>query len=205
MIKEFYYDLETTGLDAEKSAIHQLAGMIVIDNEIKEKFDFRIKPFPNAIITQDAMDVCKVKEENILQYPEHTIQYKNIITMLSKYVDKYNKKDKLHTIGYNISRYDDVFFRNFFKMNGDEYYNSWFWYPCLDVATIAGEYLKPERPCLDDFKQSTVAKYLGVNIDESRLHEAGYDVELCFEIYKKVGMNKQYQPTKIEEDPTFWE
>lgn len=34
--------------------------------------------------------------------------------------------------------------------------------------------------------ETTVAKYLGIEVDESKLHDAEYDVNLLIQIYKKV-------------------
>ena len=39
---------------------------------------------------------------------------------------------------------------------------------------------------MDNFQQATVAKQLGIEIDEDRLHEAEYDLELMMDIYDKV-------------------
>jgi DNA polymerase-3 subunit epsilon len=40
-MKYFFFDLETTGTKYWKNGIHQISGLIEIDGEIKEKFDFR--------------------------------------------------------------------------------------------------------------------------------------------------------------------
>lgn len=37
-----------------------------------------------------------------------------------------------------------------------------------------------------DFKQATVAKELGVKVDDVKLHDASYDIELCAKIYDRV-------------------
>ena len=46
-VVKMFYDLETTGLEVGKHGIHHISGMIEVDNEIKEKFDFKVRPFPN--------------------------------------------------------------------------------------------------------------------------------------------------------------
>lgn len=43
MEKLFFYDLETTGVKYWKNGIHQISGAIVIDGEVKERFNFRVK------------------------------------------------------------------------------------------------------------------------------------------------------------------
>ena len=47
------------------------------------------------------------------------------------------------------------------------------------IATIVSE-------ILTDFKQSTVAKYLGIEIDENKLHDAEYDIDVCMKIFHKI-------------------
>ena len=39
---------------------------------------------------------------------------------------------------------------------------------------------------MPNFKQSTVAAALGIELDEKRLHDSLYDIELCKQIYNKV-------------------
>lgn len=40
MEKLFFFDLETTGVKYWKNGIHQISGAIVIDGEVKERFNF---------------------------------------------------------------------------------------------------------------------------------------------------------------------
>lgn len=39
---------------------------------------------------------------------------------------------------------------------------------------------------MKDFKQGTVAKALGIEVDDSKLHDAKYDIDICHAIYDKV-------------------
>ena len=39
---------------------------------------------------------------------------------------------------------------------------------------------------MEDFKLKTVAKQLGIEIDESKLHDAEYDIYLTMEIHRIV-------------------
>jgi DNA polymerase-3 subunit epsilon len=43
--------------------------------------------------------------------------------------------------------------------------------------------LRKVRHELVDFKQSTVAKFLGIEIDEAKLHDAKYDIQICIKIF----------------------
>ena len=103
--------------------------------------------------------------------------------MLSKYVDKFNKKDKFHLVGFNNASFDNAFFRAFFVQNKDVYFGSWFWSDSIDVMVLASYKLRDVRTELEDFKQKTVAKYLGIQVEEEKLHDAEYDIDICLAIF----------------------
>jgi DNA polymerase III subunit epsilon len=186
MEKLFFYDLETTGVQYWRNGIHQIAGAIVIDGELKERFDFKVCPHPKAIIEAAALEVGHVTEEQILSYPKMDLVYKQLIAILSKYVNKFDKADKFHLVGYNINGFDNPFFRAFFVQNEDKYFGSWFWADSIDCYVLASHHFRKERSKFLDFKQQSVAKYLGISVDEAKLHDAEYDIELCMEIYKRL-------------------
>ena len=181
-MKVLFFDLETTGTLVNKHGIHQLSGMIVVDGEVKEKFDFKVQPNPKAEILQEALDVAGVTKEQIMAYPPMGEIYKQFVDLLSKYVDRYNKKDKFFLAGYNIASFDNSFLRAWFIQNGDKYFGSWFWSNCFDVMVLAAPYLSEKRAEMENFKQGTVAKALGINVDDSKLHDALYDIEICKQI-----------------------
>lgn len=181
-MKVLFFDLETTGTLVNKHGIHQLSGMIVVDGEVKENFDFKVQPNPKAEILQEALDVAGVTKEQIMAYPPMGEIYKQFVDLLSKYVDRYNKKDKFFLAGYNIASFDNSFLRAWFIQNGDKYFGSWFWSNCFDVMVLATPYLSEKRAEMENFKQGTVAKALGINVDDSKLHDALYDIEICKQI-----------------------
>ena len=112
--------------------------------------------------------------------------YTELISILEKYVDKYNRMDKFHLVGYNNATFDNQFLRGFFMQNEDNYFGSWFYADSLDVYVLASMHLISEREKLQNFRQSTVARYLGIEVDESKLHDAKYDISICYEIFKKI-------------------
>lgn len=185
-MKLFFYDLETTGVNPGRNGIHQISGMIVIDGEIMETFDFKVRPNPKAIIEQQALDIAGVTKEQVLAYPPMEEVYKQITEMLNKYVDRFNKYDKFFLVGYNNAHFDNDFFRGFFLQNGDKFFGSYFWSNCFDCMVLATPFLSDVRPNMENFKQSTVAKELGIQVDENKLHDALYDIKICCAIYDKV-------------------
>lgn len=186
-MKLFFLDLETTGVNPGRNGIHQMSGMIVIDGEIKEEFDIKVRPNPKAVIEKQALDVAGVTEEQVLSYPPMEQVYREkLIPMLDKYIDQFNKLDKFFIVGYNNAHFDNDFFRGFFLQNGDKYFGSYFWANCFDCMVLATPHLAAIRPQMENFKQGTVAKHLGINVDETRLHDALYDIRICKAIYDKV-------------------
>lgn len=187
-MKLLFFDLETTGVNPGKNGIHQISGQIVIDGEVKESFDFHVQPNPKAIIEDEALKVAGVTREQIMAYPPMREVYNQFVAMLAKYVNKYDKKDKFFLVGYNNAAFDNQFLRGFFLQNGDNYFGSWFWSNTLDVMVLASHHLARRRHEMENFKLATVAKFMGINVDDEALHDAFYDISLTREIYKIIGV-----------------
>ena len=185
-MKLFFYDLETTGTNPGRHGVHQISGEIVIGNKVQEVFDFHVRPNPKAIIDQAALQVAGVTEEQIMAYPPMEHVYKQLIELLSHYVDRYDRNDKYFLAGYNNTSFDNNFLRGFFKQNGDDYFGSWFWSNSIDVMVLATQYLLRERPKMLNFKLSTVAEHMGIFVDKNDLHSADYDIALTKAIYDRV-------------------
>ena len=185
-MKLFLFDIETTGVKYWKNGIHQISGMIIIDDEIKEEFNFKVQPYKDALIEPEALAIGNVTLEQIKAYKPFREVYNELTLMLSKYVDRFNKKDKFFLVGFNNAPFDNQFLRAFFTQNNDNYFGSYFWSNSIDVMVLASNKLKNEREKLENFQLKTVAKYLGIEIDESKLHDANYDISLTYQIFNLV-------------------
>ena len=186
MAKLFLFDLETTGVNPGKNGIHQISGEIIIDGISKEKFDFKVRPNPQAIIEQAALDVAGVTKEQILAYPPMSEVYSKFTAMLAKYVDKFKPTDKFFLVGYNNASFDNQFLRGFFLQNGDNYFGSWFWSNSIDVMVLASQSLMDKRAGMENFKLATVAKAFGIEVAEEKLHDASFDIYLTKRIYELI-------------------
>ena len=211
MQKLVFIDVETTGVNPGRNGLTQVSGCIQIDDAIKESFDFFVRPFPQDEIEDAALEVTGIDRRQLLppDDPEflavpgqdfcdpHDI-YARLQVMFGRYVDQYNKTDKFQFIGYNAHSFDMPFMRSFWEKNGDRFFGSWFWYPCLDVMLIWAQLLQLKRPQLKDFKLATVAQHCGIEVDVTRLHDSQYDIELTRELWLKAcdAINlRRFQPT----------
>lgn len=185
-IIKVFYDLETTGTKPNRHSIHQIAGLIEIDGRIDREFDIKTRPHPKAEILSEALEVGNVTEAEILAYQPMKEAYIEFTAMMLEYVDKYDTQDKAYLVGYNNRYFDDVFLRAWFEQNGDKYIGSYFWNNTLDVLVLATEYLINRRAQMPGFKLMQVCAELGIEYDESRLHDGIYDVKLTRDIYQIV-------------------
>lgn len=181
-----FFDLETTGVMYWKNGIHQLSGLVEIDGNVVEEFDIKVRPNPKCIVEPQALDVAGVTLEQINAYQDMRTGYDQFTSILGKYADKYNKQDKFHLVGYNNRGFDDPFLRAWFVQNGDNYFGSWFWSDSIDVMVLASDYCRGARHTMENFKLMTVAKHLGIQVDESKLHDALYDVRLTRQVFESV-------------------
>jgi DNA polymerase III subunit epsilon len=186
MTKLLFFDLETTGVNHRRNGIHQISGLIDIDGIIKEEFDFRVRPNPQAVIEDEALKIAGVTREQIDSYPSMREVYNQFIDVLARYVSKFDRKDKFHLVGYNNRGFDDPFLRAWFEQNFDKYFGSWFWADSLDCLVLASYALRNERRKLENFQLRTVAKHLGITVDETKLHDARYDIGLTRDIFYKL-------------------
>lgn len=185
-MKLLIFDTETTGVLYYRHAIHQLSGMIVIDNVIVEKFNFKIRPHEKAIVDEQALKISNVTLEQVMAYPHRTDQFKAFKSILDKHIDIYDPADKFFLVGYNNSWFDNEFLRNYLILEDDHSFGSYFFQNTIDVMVLATQYLLPDRHRMPSFKLKRVAIWLGIGVDESKLHDALYDVELTWEVYNIV-------------------
>jgi DNA polymerase-3 subunit epsilon len=185
-MKRLIYDLETTGLNYEKHAIHQISGLIEVDGVVVDSFDFKVRPVPSKTIDEEALKVSGVDLHTVLHYPPAGEIFEKLTAILGKYVDKFNKQDKMFLCGFNSSFFDDKFLREFFTDNGDKYFGSWFWTGAHDVMILASYRLAHLRSGMANFQLKTVATTIGIEVDESKLHDATYDLWLTREIENRL-------------------
>ncbi len=195
-LKLVFIDVETTGLDPEKNGLTQISGCIQIGDEVKESFDFYVRPFPRDLIDDGALRVTGIDRRQLLpadhpnalrvegqEFVDPQQVYAQLKEMFGRYVSPYDKTDKFQFVGYNSHSFDMPFVRKFWEKNNDRFFGSLFWYPCLDVMLLWAQILQPVRDKLTNFKLATVAQHAGIDVDKTRLHDSQYDIDLTRQLW----------------------
>ena len=182
MYKEICIDCETTGLNGKYNAPWQVAGVIRIDGEIKEEFDFKMNPGTEVNYDMKALAVSNVTMSDLQSYPQQALVFTKFMSMLRAYVNQYDSKDKFHFIAYN-AQFDADFIRNWMSRNGNNWFGSFFWWPPHCCMLKAAEALKHVRPTLGNFKLGTVCAHLGIDFSDSDAHDGLYDIRKTIELY----------------------
>ena len=183
-MKQIFIDVETTGLNPEKSGLTQVAGAIVIDGKVEESFNYFIKPPKGKLCDKKALEVTGMTREKINVFLPFVQQYDTFHRMLLRFVEKYDKTDKFHFLAYN-SPFDSQFIRQWFLDQGDKYYGSMFWTPDICVMRMAMEYIGDDRDLFKNFKLETVCNELGIK-PKGKLHDALVDIELTMALYNHI-------------------
>ena len=149
-----------------------------------------MKPFRGQKFTEEALKINGRTFDEIAGFPEPEGIFKEFERMLKKYVSPFNKKDKFFIVGYNSHSFDCQFLRMFFTRNFCKFYGSYFWTVGFDAMILAAHALADKRPNMKNFKLMTVARELGIEVNEDRLHDAEYDILITKAIYKEVTNGK---------------
>jgi len=204
-MKKLFIDTETTGTNYLIHGIHQLSGYVEIDGKVVEEFNFKIRPFEGAIIEEQALIVAGVTLEQIMQYPPEMESYFEFKNMLTRYVESFNKEDKFIFIAYN-AKFDVEFVNSMFLRNGNKYFFSLIYGGIVDVIAIFIDKFESALYLLENFKLLTVAKFLSIELDESKLHDSLYDIFVTREVYYKIkNTDYSYNHIRIDELKRMWD
>ena len=182
-MKIAWFDTETTGLDPVKNDIIQLAMIIEIDGEIKEKIKMEMQPFSYDNISPEALETNKLTIEQIKTFPAPQDQYKILNKILGNHVDRYNKFDKMIAGGQNV-KFDIEFLRNFFIKNNDPYFGSFFNYHYVDIISLSAILKYFKKIDIDNLKLETICEYMGIELSA---HDAMEDITATREVFMEFG------------------
>jgi DNA polymerase III subunit epsilon len=182
-----FLDVETTGVNQVKNGIIQI-GAVLCRKEAEsllllEEICLNVAPFPGDVIDPEALAVSGVTEAQIADYPRPEVIHQQLLEVFGKYCNKFDKKDKMLFLGYNVS-FDYGFLRRWFEKLGDKYFGSWFWHPPVDIMSVAMMHLAAVRHEMVDFKLGTVAARFGITMENA--HNALSDARTTRAIFERV-------------------
>jgi DNA polymerase III epsilon subunit-like protein len=135
MTRLCYIDVETTGLNANKHAIAQLAYIIEINGKVKARGSFRINPKTyNKPKETDkrALEINGLTPEVLDTFQDAAEVFKLFKEILNQYI---SIEEKLTFVGYN-SPFDIKFVQALFTDMGSVDYGRYFTYKHLDVFAL---------------------------------------------------------------------
>lgn len=183
MGKIFWFDTETTGLDPQRNALIQIAGIIEVNGIVKERLELLVRPPKGTYIDKAALKVNKRTVEELMDFPDARVSLVGLKKTLGKYIDKFNKKDKFVPAGFNVN-FDIGFLRQMFVRCGDKYYGSWFYNCPIDVWTLVGQAIAMRGLWLPNYKLTTCCDYFGIDIEHA--HDAIDDIEATRMLYNRI-------------------
>ena len=185
MTKLIFIDVETTGLNPKFAVIHQLAGIIEIDGEVKEKFNYKVKPYgENYSVSDVALEIGGITTKDLFLNKDAKEIFPEFKKLLNKYVDPFNKKDKFIIVGYNCHHFDVPFLREFWNKMNDRYFGSYFYQISVDVMCVLS-YLYQDREEIPSFRLEEMAKTFlpADDLAKFKAHDAMSDILVTRDLY----------------------
>ena len=190
----FFYDLETSGLNARDDRIMQFAGMrTTLELEpIGEPYNILVKLNDDTLPSPDALMVTGITPQQTVTDGYSEAEFAALL------VEEIFTPDTI-TVGFNSIRFDDEFIRHLFWRNFYDPYE-WSWrdgrsrWDLLDVVRMTRA-LRPEGiewPVVDGKEVNRLELLTKINgIDHFKAHDALSDVEALIAVTKLI---KEKQP-----------
>ena len=154
MRKELFVDIETNdSLDPQTGIITQLSAIYRVGGKVIETID--------------------LKGDGI---------YARFNAFVDSKVDRYNKDDKMYFIAYNAG-FDTDFIRAMFMSYGNKFFGSYFFVPSICVMQMAASRFMRANIRPENFKLANVARALDLEVDDTKLHDGLYDINLTKNVY----------------------
>lgn len=182
-VKYLVYDLETTGLNVEKSKICQIAAMCIVSRPEKEIVGGRRSMYCRPNLTEwewnsnfvkKALEVNHTSKEMLADKVDEAVA----IERFMKYVKDFNPD---YIIGQNNIKFDNMLLINRLKqLNILDDYKFILDIPNLDTKIMSYKLISD----IKNNKLETMAAYFG--IEQLNAHDAINDVEVTYAVFKKL-------------------
>lgn len=181
-----FIDTETTGLDASKHSIIEIACAHYKDGKLQSTFQRKFIS-NSPILDMGALRVNKQNTASLLEIGKACSEQKGAFDLMD-YLLSLDNKD-LHVCGHNV-HFDVGFVKALLTRYGIEGWDQAVSYRQLDTCDRARMLIESgiitEQMGGRGAGLKIIATALGVTVDESKLHGAMYDTELCAAVYFKM-------------------
>ena len=185
MNKIIFIDTLTTGMNPERCSIYRIGGIYTEDGVEKKRFEFRMRPYINARISEQSLWISGENRSSLLVYPDEKDAFKSFINFLNSIVNLKNPKDKVYLAGFNAASFDVPFLREWFRRNGNERFRDYFYVQIIDTMCLATVTLINTRHNMPDFHLETAARFMEVKTAVSNSYDCITNAKTSLEIYRK--------------------
>lgn len=181
-MRAFWFDVETTGLDAKVNDITQLAFQLAIGGKTVEKGHILMRPLNPEAIDPKALDIQGKTEDEVMAYPEAKEGYEELTAVLDKHIDKFKKGDKVCPGGYNVW-FDYQFVAGLSKKLGEKYgLGSYLNHQLLDPLFLINNLIAfGYIPTPENRKLATVCGLFGIELADA--HDPMADLRATRKLY----------------------
>lgn len=170
-MKRLWLDLETTGLDAEKNGIVQIAMIVEEGDDVVERYSSYVRPFRGDAIHAQALRINKIKREDLKTFPLPEQVGTDVIAFLARHTQG---RSKLRPCGYNVG-FDLSFLEAFAKKISLSSIWQFLIRQTLDPLPVAVFLKEMGIIKTPNAKLGTMCEYY--NIDLPGAHDATHDIE----------------------------
>lgn len=186
-----FLDVESTGLSPDHHALVEIGVIAVIDGEVKDARNFRLRPHEGAKIDPKAMDITGFTIQEINSFDNPISAINDFIA----WMDSFDCKFRL--AGHNIG-FDKRFLYRTFCRHG--FYSSYITrfrsdYICTyEMAKKIGK----KKLKTDSLKLGELCSHLGIELKKA--HSASDDIQATLELYNKLS---EMLPKEEKRERTF--
>jgi DNA polymerase-3 subunit epsilon len=183
-MKQLWFDTETTGLDAVKNDIIQIAGEIIIDGEVVEEFNIRCQPTSYEHVHPKALECNGMTIEQIRTFQTSGDGCKEFLAILEKYFTGSLNDGNLkftpagQNIPFDIGFVDQWIVKTGPKVILDDYLTT----EVIDTRVIAKSIPKDILK-VENHKLTTLAERFGI---EFEAHDALEDIKATRKVYTEL-------------------
>ena len=186
MNKILFIDSVTTGMNPEKCAIYRIGGIFTVNGEETQRFELRMRPFPNARISDQSLWICNETRSSLIRYPDQEEAFSDFLNLLNGQVNLRNPKDKAFIAGFNVDRFEYPFLREWFHRNGNERFRDYFYVQTIDLMNLTNFRFLDKRNEFQDFFLDTAARQLGVPTSGEDRYNCIENSSTCLQMYRKL-------------------